>query len=104
LQGVHIEAVWEQVEKVGSRRSSLQRETRLRTWRISIDGMGCFLLNADMHFDRPAAVQLIAFFAFIAAILTFVLTSLTFISTQCTRGTPFLPAIFPCFQGDQPPG
>jgi hypothetical protein len=46
------------------------------------------------------ALQLIALAAFIAAIVIIVLTSLTWISAECTRGTPFLPTIFPCF----PPG
>ena len=45
------------------------------------------------------AVQLIAFAAFIAATLIIVATSLTLISNQCAGGTPFLPAIFPCFAG-----
>jgi len=43
------------------------------------------------------AVQLIAIAAFVAATIIIVMTSLTTISAQCTRGTPFLPAIFPCF-------
>jgi hypothetical protein len=44
------------------------------------------------------AVQLIAFAAFIAAMIFIVLGSLTFVANQCIRGTPFLPAIFPCFE------
>jgi hypothetical protein len=44
------------------------------------------------------AAELIAFAAFIAAIFIVVMTSLTFLSNQCTRGTPVLAAIFPCFQ------
>jgi hypothetical protein len=50
-----------------------------------------------MNQRLETAVQLIAIAAFIAAILIIVTTSLTLISDQCTRGTPFLPAIFPCF-------
>jgi hypothetical protein len=45
------------------------------------------------------AVQLTALAAFITAVLIIVTTSLTLLSTQCTRGTPFLPTIFPCFAG-----
>lgn len=45
------------------------------------------------------AIELVSFAAFIAAILVVVMTSLTFISNQCSRGTPFLPGIFPCFEG-----
>jgi hypothetical protein len=48
---------------------------------------------------RATAVQLLAFVAFIAAMIFIVLGSLTLISNQCTRGSPFLPAIFPCFEG-----
>jgi hypothetical protein len=44
------------------------------------------------------AVELIAFAAFIAAIFIVVMASLTFLSSQCSRGSPILPAIFPCFQ------
>ena len=50
-----------------------------------------------MNQRLETAVQLIAIAAFIAAILIIVTTSLTLISEQCTHGTPFLPAIFPCF-------
>jgi hypothetical protein len=58
-----------------------------------------FLLTISMNQRLETAVQLIAIAAFIAAILIIVTTSLTLISEQCTRGTPFLPAIFPCFAG-----
>jgi hypothetical protein len=52
-----------------------------------------------MNQRLETAVQLTAFAAFIAAILMIVATSLTLISNQCARGTPFLPTIFPCFAG-----
>jgi hypothetical protein len=52
-----------------------------------------------MNERLETAVQLIAFAAFVAAIIIIVMMSLTSISIQCTRGTPFLPAIFPCFAG-----
>jgi hypothetical protein len=52
-----------------------------------------------MNRRLETAVQLIAFAAFIAAILIIVATSLTLLSTECARGTPFLPTIFPCFAG-----
>jgi hypothetical protein len=45
------------------------------------------------------SVQLIAFAAFIAAVLIIVASSLTLISNQCIGGTPLLPTIFPCFAG-----
>jgi hypothetical protein len=45
-----------------------------------------------------AAVELVAFAALVAAVLIIVVGSLAFVSAQCTRGTPFLSAIFPCFQ------
>jgi hypothetical protein len=45
------------------------------------------------------ALQLAAIAAFIAVTLTLVTTSLTLLSTQCARGAPLLPAIFPCFAG-----
>jgi hypothetical protein len=63
------------------------------------DTMPHFLLTVGMNERLETAVQLIAFAAFVAAILIIVMTSLTSISAQCTRGTPFLPAIFPCFAG-----
>jgi hypothetical protein len=44
------------------------------------------------------AVELIVFAVFIAAVFIVVMTSLTFLSNQCSRGTPVLPALFPCFQ------
>jgi hypothetical protein len=44
------------------------------------------------------AMELIAFAAFIAIVFIVVMASLTFLSNQCSRGSPFLPAIFPCFQ------
>jgi len=43
-------------------------------------------------------VELVVFAAFIAAVFIVVMTSLTFLSNQCSQGTPVLPAIFPCFQ------
>jgi len=50
--------------------------------------------------DRSATgVQLTMFTAFLAVMIFLVLGSLTFISDQCMQGTPFLPAIFPCFDG-----
>jgi hypothetical protein len=52
-----------------------------------------------MNQRLETAVQLIAIAAFIAAVLIIVTTSLTLISDRCTRGMPFLPAIFPCFAG-----
>jgi hypothetical protein len=57
-----------------------------------------FLLTVAMSDRLATAVQLVAFAAFIAAVIFVVLGSLTFISDQCTGGTPFLPAIFPCFE------
>src|SRR5262245_25825385 len=45
------------------------------------------------------ALQLVAFAAFIAAVFAVILASLNLISSQCTRGTPFLPSVFPCFGG-----
>jgi hypothetical protein len=47
---------------------------------------------------RATALQLLAFAAFIAAMIFIVLGSLTLISDQCSRGSPFLPAVFPCFE------
>jgi hypothetical protein len=44
------------------------------------------------------AIELVAFAALVAAVLIIVVGSLTFVSAQCTRGTPFLPAIFSCFR------
>ncbi len=63
----------------------------------AIDRNGPFVLNGDMYLDRATALQLIAFSASLAAIFGFILISLSFISAQCMNGTPFLPAIFPCF-------
>src|SRR5215203_293726 len=54
---------------------------------------------ASMTERHDTAVQLVAFAAFVAAIIVFVLVSLTFIAAQCSQGTPFLPAVFPCFPG-----
>jgi hypothetical protein len=51
----------------------------------------------SMNQRLETALQLIAFAAFIAAVLIIVATSLTSLSTQCMRGEPFLPTIFPCF-------
>jgi hypothetical protein len=51
-----------------------------------------------MKLDRTTAIQLAAFSASLVAILLFILASLSFISDQCTRGAPFLPALFPCFE------
>jgi hypothetical protein len=45
------------------------------------------------------AAQLVGFAAFIAGMIFIVLGSLSFISNQCQRGTPVLPAVFPCFEG-----
>jgi hypothetical protein len=56
-------------------------------------------MAVNMNQRLETAVQLIALAAFIAAILIIVTTTLTLISAQCTRGTPFLPTIFPCFAG-----
>jgi hypothetical protein len=58
-----------------------------------------FLLTVGMNERRESAVQLIVFAAFVAAVLIVVMTSLTSISGQCMRGTPFLPGVFPCFAG-----
>jgi hypothetical protein len=57
-----------------------------------------FLLTVTMSGRLATALQLAAFAVFIAGMIFIVLGSLTFISNQCTRGTPFLPAIFPCFE------
>ena len=57
------------------------------------------LVFDSMNERLETAIQLIAFAAFVAAILIIVVTSLTSVSAQCTRGTPFLPEIFPCFAG-----
>jgi hypothetical protein len=59
--------------------------------------MVSFFLIVGMDDRLGTAVELIAFAAFIAAIFILVIGSLAFISGQCTRGTPILPAIFPCF-------
>ena len=56
-----------------------------------------FFLIVGMNDRLGTAVELIAFTAFIAAIFILVIGSLAFISGQCMRGTPVLPAIFPCF-------
>jgi hypothetical protein len=50
-----------------------------------------------MNRRLETAKQLIAFAAFLAATVIVVSTSLTSISAECMRGTPFLPTIFPCF-------
>jgi hypothetical protein len=71
------------------------RENRV----AAFDTVRHFLLTVSMNQRLETAVQLIAFAAIIAAILIIVTTSLTLISAQCTRGTPFLPTIFPCFSG-----
>jgi hypothetical protein len=63
------------------------------------DKMRRFLLTASMSDRLATAVQLSIFAAFIAGMIFLVLGSLTLISDQCTSGTPFLPAIFPCFEG-----
>jgi heme/copper-type cytochrome/quinol oxidase subunit 4 len=57
-----------------------------------------FYLILGMNDRLGTAVELVAFAAFIAAIFIVVMGSLTFISSQCSHGTPILPAIFPCFQ------
>ena len=64
----------------------------------AFDNMRQFLLTVTMSDHLATAVQLVGFAAFIATMIFIVLGSLTFISNQCTRGTPFLPAIFPCFE------
>jgi hypothetical protein len=56
-----------------------------------------FRSAVSMNQRIETALQLIAFAAFIAAVLIIVATSLTSLSTQCMRGEPFLPTIFPCF-------
>jgi hypothetical protein len=56
-----------------------------------------FFLIVGMNDRLATAVELIAFTAFMAAIFILVIGSLAFISGQCTRGTPILPAIFLCF-------
>jgi hypothetical protein len=50
-----------------------------------------------MNQRLETALQLIGFAAFVAAVVIIVATSLTFLSTQCMRGEPFLPTIFPCY-------
>jgi hypothetical protein len=65
--------------------------------RAEFDTMRHFRLTVGMNERLETAVQLIALAAFVAAILIIVMTSLTSISAQCTRDTPFLPVIFPCF-------
>jgi hypothetical protein len=50
-----------------------------------------------MNQRLETALQLIGLAAFMAAVVIIVATSLTFVSTQCMRGEPFLPTIFPCF-------
>jgi Co/Zn/Cd efflux system component len=64
---------------------------RLRTNAVEQD------TNMDQRLET--ALQLAAIAAFIAVTLTLVTTSLTLLSTQCARGAPLLPAIFPCFAG-----
>jgi hypothetical protein len=63
-----------------------------------IDSRPHFFLILGMSSRLGTAVELVAFAAFIAAIFIVVMASLTFLSDQCSRGTPVLPAIFPCFQ------
>ena len=55
--------------------------------------------DTNMNQRLETVVQLIAFAASIVTILMIVATSLTLLSTECTRGTPFLPTLFPCFAG-----
>src|SRR5438094_7794344 len=76
--------------------------SRSRTDGTRIDTMQCFLLSIRMDDRSSIAVQLIAFAAFIAAMITLVLGSLTFVANQCAGGTPFLPAIFPCSNDGRP--
>ena len=64
----------------------------------SLTGGYIFFLTLGMNDHSGTAVELIAFAAFIAAIIIVVITLLTSLSGQCSRGTPVLPAIFPCFQ------
>jgi hypothetical protein len=60
--------------------------------------MRYFFSLTRMTERATVAVQLIAFAAFIATMLFIVLGTLTFVANQCIGGTPFLPAIFPCFE------
>jgi len=63
-----------------------------------IDASRRLLFRIPIMNKRSAtALQLVAFAAFIAAVIAVVLASLNLISSQCTRGTPFLPSVFPCF-------
>jgi hypothetical protein len=73
----------------------LARTVPLRDGAIDIGGQVLFIRS--MSERRDTAVQLVAFAAFLAAMIVIVLGSLTFIATQCTQGTPFLPVVFPCF-------
>jgi len=34
----------------------------------------------------------------VVGVLAFILLSLGFVQSECTAGTPFLPAVFACFQ------
>jgi hypothetical protein len=70
---------------------------KIRSRITLIDRRLHFFLTPDMNDRFGTAVELVAFSAFIAAILIVVITLLAFLSSQCSRGTPVLPAIFPCF-------
>src|SRR5262249_22282987 len=65
---------------------------------LHIDRRLHFFLSLRMNDRFSTTVELVVFAAFIAAVFIVVMTSLTFLSNQCSRGTPVLPAIFPCFQ------
>src|SRR5262249_23126801 len=68
-------------------------------FRGGIDTRRHIPLTLGMNERLGTAVELFALAAFIAAILIVVMMSLSFISDRCTRGAPFLPAVFPCFEG-----
>jgi len=63
----------------------------------SLTGGYIFFLTLGMNEHSGTAVELIAFAAFIAVIVITVIALLAFLSSQCSRGTPVLQAIFPCF-------
>lgn len=46
---------------------------------------------------RTTAVQLIGLVVGIGVIMALITASLLFLQSECTEGTPLLPAIFPCF-------
>jgi len=53
--------------------------------------------NAKRRELLITAGQLAAMLAGIAAIFLAVTTLLTFVSNECQRGAPFMPALFVCF-------